>query len=218
MRRGDRILLWVGGQSRSYERGIWGTGLVTGETMYDVAQVDHAISPYWRDREAGEQHRNFAKVRITPLVNTAVTDATLRRRGITDLEVQRQPQGISPSWVTREQLVRIDEAMRDQPDPAAALAQAGGGRFESPTENQRVEQAAMKAVTVYYKGAGWSVRDVSMAKVGWDLTCTRGREIARVEVTGIRGDRPIVFLTANEIRAAEEVDHWYIAVVTRAPG
>jgi hypothetical protein len=49
----------------------------------------------------------------------------------------------------------------------------------------------MKAVTAYYKTAGWSVRDVSMAKVGWDLTCTRGREIARVEVKGIRSDRPI---------------------------
>ena len=64
----------------------------------------------------------------------------------------------------------------------------------------------MEAVTAYYKSAGWSVRDVSMAKVGWDLTCTKGREIARVEVKGISSDRPVVFLTANEIRAAEEVN------------
>jgi hypothetical protein len=109
MERGDRILLWVGGQIRNYERGIWGNGLVTGDTMYNVTYSDQAISPYWRDRAAGEQHRNFAQVRITPLVNTPVTDAALRQHGITDLEVQRQPQGISPSWVTREQLVRIDK-------------------------------------------------------------------------------------------------------------
>lgn len=216
MERGDRILLWVGGQSCNYERGIWGSGLVTGEPMYDVPLSNQAISPYWRDRSAGEQHRHFARVRITPLVNTAVTDATLRQHGVTDLEVQRQPQGISPSWVTREQMVRIDEVTRTQPDPATALAQAGGGRFEPATENQRVEQAAIKAVTAYYKGAGWTVRDVSMAKVGWDLSCTKGSEIARVEVKGIRSVRPIVFLTANEIRAAEEVNHWYVAVVTRA--
>jgi hypothetical protein len=182
MRGGDRILLWVGGQSPTYERGIWGDGLVTGETRFKVAPNDETISTYWRDPDVRKRHQHFSQVRITPLINSAVTDQTLREHAITDLEVQRQPQGISPSWVTQKQLSRIDQIMREQPDPAATLAPAGGGQFAPSNENQKVEQAAISAVTAYYQAGGWSVDDVSMAKVGWDLTCTSGRQTARVEV------------------------------------
>lgn len=59
MRSGDRILLWVGGQSPTYERGIWGDGLVSGKTRYDVAANDDTISPYWRNPEVGKRHQNF---------------------------------------------------------------------------------------------------------------------------------------------------------------
>lgn len=37
-----------------------------------------------------------------------------------------------------------------------------------------------------------------------------------MEVKGVSSDRPVVLLTANEIRAAREEDDWYLAVVTRA--
>jgi Domain of unknown function (DUF3883) len=189
---------------------------VTGETQFDVAPSDETISTYWRDPDVRKRHQHFSQVRITPLINSAVTDQTLRERAITDLEGQRQPQGVSSSWVTQEQLARIDQIMREQPDPGATLAQAGGGQFAPPTEIQKVEQAAISAVTAYYQAGGRTVDNVSMAKVGWDLTCTSGRQTARVEVKGVRGTRPIVFLTANELRAAQEVDGWYLAVVTRA--
>ena len=78
----------------TYERGIWGGGLVSGKTRYDVAANDDTISPYWRNPLVGKRHQNFTPIRITPLINNAVTDQTVRERGISDLEVHRQPQGI----------------------------------------------------------------------------------------------------------------------------
>ena len=215
MRNGDRILLWVGGQSKAYPRGIWGDGLVIGAAGSDLSSSE-AVSPYWRHAAMMNAPRVFCPVRITPLLNSAVTDETLRRRGVDDLEVQRLPQGVSPSWVTRDQLARIEKIMRDQPEPAAALSGVGGGQYAPPTENQKVERAAMQAVTDFYERGGWTVDDVSMAKVGWDLTCSRRGQVCRVEVKGVRSERPIVFLTANELRAADEIDDWYLAIVTRA--
>ena len=143
-----------------------------------------AVSPYWRHAAMMNAPRVFWPVRITPLLNSAVTDATLRQRGVDDLEVQRLPQGVSPSWVTRDQLARIETIMRDQPEPAAALSGVGGGQFAPPTENQKVERAAMQAVTDFYERGGWTVDDVSMAKVGWDIPALVGVRSAESRLRG----------------------------------
>lgn len=101
MRPGDRILLWVGGQSPRYERGIWGDGSVVGEPI-DV------------EAESGGRPKLVCPVEITPLLDVAVTDQQLRAAGISDLEIQRAPQGISPSWVTKSQLAGIVQLMAQQ--------------------------------------------------------------------------------------------------------
>lgn len=88
--------------------------------------------------------------------------------------------------------------------------------FGDPVQNRIVELAAIAAVTAFYEAGKWVVEDVSEDKVGWDLTATHpSGEIAKVEVKGVSGDRPIVLLTANELRAAELGDGWVLAVVTR---
>jgi len=40
-----------------------------------------------------------------------VTVTDLRARGITDLEVQKIPQGANPSWLTKPQLAALDELL-----------------------------------------------------------------------------------------------------------
>jgi hypothetical protein len=100
-------------------------------------------------------------------------------------------------------------------DEKVTITDRGAG-FGDPLHNLAVEEAAMAAVIKYYDG--WRAKDVSADKVGWDITFTQKvtREVARVVVKGVSGDRPVVLLTANEVRAAKEEGDWYLAVVTRA--
>jgi Protein NO VEIN, C-terminal len=57
-----------------------------------------------------------------------------------------------------------------------------------------------------------------MDKVGWDLEFTHPRgDVVKVEVVkGLSGYQPIVLLTANEWRAAQQHPDWWLAVVTSA--
>jgi hypothetical protein len=93
IRPGDRVLLWLSGRHPVRPRGIWAIGEVT-----DLA-----------DERLG--------VRLAPLARP-LTDCRLRSAGVDDLEVQRQPMGSNPSWVSREQWSRITAllAAADQPD------------------------------------------------------------------------------------------------------
>ena len=88
MKAGDRVFLWVSGDGRTLARGIWGVGHVTGVVEGSVTEV-------------------FVPVDI-PLVVTPLTDVDLRAVGVDDLEVQRMPAGSNPSWVSNEQLARIE--------------------------------------------------------------------------------------------------------------
>jgi len=103
MRRGDVILLWVSGQDRAFPRGFWGRGTVLGT----AGPEDDVVEP-----SARRQLHAPIELRIHP--DDAITDRELRAAGIDDLEVQRQPQGSNPSWVSRAQLARIDRTRSDR--------------------------------------------------------------------------------------------------------
>ena len=85
---GDRALLWVSGNGRLLVRGIWGAGFVTAPA-----------------RPAATGGLTVA-VDI-PLLTAAVTDEELRAQGIDDLEVQLQPMGSNPSWVSKADYSRL---------------------------------------------------------------------------------------------------------------
>jgi hypothetical protein len=107
MAPGDRAVLWVSGDGRRLARGIWGVGRVTGEAI---------------DRP-GRHGRGVAlEVALEiPLARrgTELPAAELVAAGITDLEVQRQPFMSNPSWVSTEQLARMEELLPPWPeDPA----------------------------------------------------------------------------------------------------
>lgn len=79
----------------------------------------------------------------------------------------------------------------------AHIASRGAG-FGSPEENKRVERSAVKAVTGHLRRAGWSVRDVSSQKIGYDLLCKRKGAQLHVEVKGARGATQQFLITGAE--------------------
>ena len=221
MKPGDRAILWVSGNERLMERGIWGVGWVTGyvqDTIYE--ELEPGDETFWYSEADRLAVTNDIDLDI-PLFDAALTAAEIAAAGITDLEVQQIAQMSNPSWVSTEQLSRLRPLLQQWPgwvEAEKGITVSGhGAGFGNPLQNRLVEEAAMAAVVDHY-GEEWRCNDVSADKVGWDITFAhkQSREVCRVEVKGVSGDRPIVLLTANEIRAAEEEPGWILAVVTRA--
>ncbi|MET0865541.1 MAG: hypothetical protein ABWZ98_14510 [Nakamurella sp.] len=103
MTAGDRVVFWVSGDGRQLTRGIWGVG--------EVLRVNGFRKPTGPDQSddrapVGPAGRPEVEVDI-PLLTEALSDSLLRAAGIGDLEVQVQPQGANPSWVSTEQLARL---------------------------------------------------------------------------------------------------------------
>lgn len=222
MKPGDRVIFWVSGNGRRMTRGIWGTGWVTGYVRDVVARpLRPGEDSYWHSEAERLAVTNDVSLDIRlfedgeEVPSTDVADA-----GITNLEVQLQPQMSNPSWVTRRQLTDMEGLLGTWPpyvpeDERITISARGAGCGD-PENNAAVEQAAMQAVVDYYRD--WAPEDVSRDNVGWDITFTHRatRQIARVEVKGVSGDRRVVLLTANEMRAAKGTPDWVLAVVTRA--
>jgi len=89
-----------------------------------------------------------------------------------------------------------------------------GAGFGDAEKNKAVEMAAMSRVIELY--SAWEHVDVSLRKVGWDITFTRGSEERRVEVKGVSGRQPKVLLTRNEVNTAATDPLWSLVVVTQA--
>lgn len=90
----------------------------------------------------------------------------------------------------------------------------GGAGFGDAVKNRVVELAAMRKVVEHFEG--WEHGDVSLQKVGWDITFTRGVEERHVEVKGVSGRRPSVLLARNEVDKAASDPLWSLVVVTQA--
>lgn len=101
-------------------------------------------------------------------------------------------------------------------DDASIAVGAWGAGFGDPATNRVVEMAAERAVTARYEEAGWAVHRVAHLRCGWDLTATRRSEELHLEVKGVRGDRPSILLTRNEVATAETDPAWTLVVVTNA--
>jgi predicted RNA-binding protein with PUA-like domain len=107
MAQADRVLFWVSGSGRSgLARGIWGAGHVVAPAE-DWTDADRG---YWIRDQPRRAVRGRVQVDIA-LFDEPVTVADLRARGITDLEVQKIPQGANPSWLTVAQLAAVDELL-----------------------------------------------------------------------------------------------------------
>lgn len=91
-----------------------------------------------------------------------------------------------------------------------------GAGFGTPEANRVVEGAAMRRVTGHFRKRGWTVKDVSGDKRGYDLLCKRARCIRYVEVKGVTGGRRQFPITAREKRLWATDKAFVLALVTRA--
>lgn len=82
---------------------------------------------------------------------------------------------------------------------------------------KKVEIAAVKKVTDYYKNLGYEVRSVEADNIGWDLEIKRKKTVFRVEVKGKSGRDISVNLTPNEYKNLQLYKNSYrLAIVTYA--
>lgn len=93
---------------------------------------------------------------------------------------------------------------------------AAGGFQPDPEKRTRVEKVAVRYVTKTYKRQGWKVESVELEKVGYDLHCTKGNQVACVEVKGTSGSREEFILTANEYESAKANEDFVLCIVTNA--
>ncbi len=128
MTPGDRILLWVSGNGKLMARGVWGLGSVTAPVRSEPAGARPDPGSRWLDERTRRSVRHAVFVHI-PLLADPVTDAELRSVDIDDLEVQRQPMGSNPSFVSREQLTRLAPFLPPWP-PAPSSARSSGRSAE----------------------------------------------------------------------------------------
>jgi hypothetical protein len=94
---------------------------------------------------------------------------------------------------------------------SAANVSAG---FGLAVENREVERAAIAAARELLQRDGWTVTSVEAQRVGYDLYCTRGDEVRRAEVKGIRGSGLDFVITAAEYARAMEDSAFELIVVS----
>jgi hypothetical protein len=113
---------------------------------------------------------------------------------------------VAAGALTSAQVPKTDKVMRRK---------VGGG-FGDLVSNKEVELAAIKAVRDYYKGRGWSVISVENECLGYDLDCTKGKQLQHVEVKGIRGSLCSFIITPNELDASRGDPLFRLCAVTNA--
>jgi hypothetical protein len=109
------------------------------------------------------------------------------------------------------------------------FAQAKGSvkspRNSDPAARKRIELAAVKHATRYYRsieGGEHDVEDVGYRCLGWDLNVfppTTNEKSLKVEVKGLSGPKPIVELTPHEYEtmcSPEHREQYVIYIVTQA--
>ena len=123
MAPGDPVVLWVSGNGRLLARGIWGIGHVTAGVRDEPAAAVPDRPHHWRDERTRLRVRNAVFVDI-PLFDSPIPDGELRAASLGDLEVQRQPMGSNPSWLSKAQLARLEPLL---PVPARHPPGCGAG-------------------------------------------------------------------------------------------
>jgi hypothetical protein len=219
MAPGQRVLLWVSGESRRHPRGFWGSGWVTGKVSTGVED-----DGYWLDDERRRAVRHWAHVDVAVFGGPqAVLASEVREHPVLrDFELFRSAQMSNPSWLSREQLAALTPmlpAWPDYPGPMDDIVVVGewSATRDDAATRLAVESAAMIAVEEHYERQGGSWKDVSARCLGYDLACTASDgSVHHVEVKGLSGGRRDFLLTRNEHQVAGTDPAWRLAVVTRA--
>ncbi len=107
-------------------------------------------------------------------------------------------QTLPPDWLRRLKRY-LDTQARDTISikrPPTTL----GGRSADPVFRKKVEEAAVRTVTKYYRAIGYTVVSHERDNLGWDLTATLGMKVLHLEVKGLSGTQAVVEVTPNEYK------------------
>jgi len=97
-------------------------------------------------------------------------------------------------------------------NPPTAPKARGQGRL-SAAARRAVELRATEVASAYYEARGWSVDDVSLHKLGFDLRCKLDGCELHVECKGTIGLGEEVVLTRNEVKHARDFANTCLFVV-----
>lgn len=124
-------------------------------------------------------------------------------------------------WFPRETVKRIkkdEEAIKkliftDSNPKTARLVRnkttsKKGGGFGLYENNLKVERAAIKLATSYYRKNGWDVASVENERCGYDLFCTNGPKKLEIEVKGSSANNDNFIITLNEVLRAKQSCYW----------
>lgn len=141
-----------------------------------------------------------------------VPRATSKVRGIGQSNVWYVPDEFAPKLL--EYRGRVEAGVL-APPPKAPV---GPARLLDTEKRLRVERTAMKAASEWCIARGLEPRDVSLAKLGWDIEAGVGGELLRIEVKGtsLAVGTALLDLTANEfarMSAPEIIGSYRVAVV-----
>lgn len=91
-----------------------------------------------------------------------------------------------------------------------------GAGYGDSRKNRKVEEAAIDAVTKYYRSNGWLVESVESLNLGFDLKIKRNSVTKHIEVKGISGTIASFIITENELSYAKKDNHYLLCAVTSA--
>jgi hypothetical protein len=102
------------------------------------------------------------------------------------------------------------------PPPQTPKIDLVGGGFGTPETRKAVEKAAIDFATKVLEERGFTIHNVEMQNLGYDLSAVRKSTVLLVEVKGTDSPQPRFFLTRNEALAAEQQREWRLFVVCNA--
>ncbi|QSR30815.1 hypothetical protein CFI00_09990 [Nocardioides sp. S5] len=103
MEAGQPVYLWISGDGRDIEPGVWGYGVVTGPC--EVGTADSR----WLDRDAASGAGYYAMTEINFLASPVSRSALNSDPRFADLEVLKVPAGSNPSFLTIDQARALRE-------------------------------------------------------------------------------------------------------------
>lgn len=180
-----------------------------------VATDDFSYASQMIFGETGEYIRHVIDVQALP-TNTPITVAEIKAKA--DYQIPfRQIMGRIRSPAATSY---VEERFRTTPKKPSthtfAPSVASRSFFQpDPAIRKKVETAAVLAVTKVYEKAGWTVKSVERENVSYDLLCTKGDTVEKVEVKGTAGIDQRFIITANEL-AKVEMGEVTLYVVTNA--
>ncbi|MGF1453534.1 MAG: protein NO VEIN domain-containing protein [Opitutales bacterium] len=117
---------------------------------------------------------------------------------------------------TRDYILRVFTEPNESIPVQIGLKDVSGGGFGNAESNKAIEKAAVSAAIKYLSTHGWRVSSVETENRGYDLECCRQDETLHIEVKGVAGAEPSLFITRNEWSRAKTDPSFGLIVVVHA--